>query len=241
MCPSSVLIIFMWLGWHTKHLGLFLDENYHLPNTSKRRSLKQLRVSPFLSSYLNTFLRMFLICRINFMCALIWIMVTSFIITKEWMNLVAQVQYKYALVVSGCWQRTSQVNIYNELGWESLSDRRWHRRLCLFYKICKHDTPQYLHNHLPPSREVTYRTRSSREFYPPVTRTSRFTNSFYPYCISEWEKLNDEVRSLPTLDQFKSNLILYIRPSGRPMYGIHDIEGVKVLTKLRVESWLRSH
>ena len=82
----------------------------------------------------------------------------------------------------------------------------------------------------------------SRGFYPPATRTWRFTNSFYPYCISEWEKLSGEVRSLPTLDQFKSNLILYIRPSGRPMNEIHNIEGVNVLTKLRVEfSELRSH
>ena len=46
----------------------------------------------------------------------------------DMMNLVEKVQYKAALVVSGCWQGTSQVNIYNELGWESLSDRRWYRR-----------------------------------------------------------------------------------------------------------------
>ena len=137
----------------------------------------------------------------------------------------------------------TQLNPYPyPLGWLSLSDRRWYRRLYLFYKICNHDTPQYLHNHLPPSREVTYRTRSSREFYPPATRISRFTNSFYPYCISKWEKLSDEVRSLPTVDQFKSNLILYIRPSERPMYGIHNIERVKDLTKPRVEfSDLRYH
>ena len=40
------------------------------------------------------------------------------------MGLLEQVQYKAALVVSGCWQGTSRVKIYSELGWESLSDRR---------------------------------------------------------------------------------------------------------------------
>ena len=60
------------------------------------------------------------------------------------MNLIEKVQHKAGLVVSGCWQGTSQDKLYNELGWESLSDRRWYRRLCLFYKIINRDTSQYL-------------------------------------------------------------------------------------------------
>ena len=127
----------------------------------------------------------------------------------DMMNLVEKVQYKAALVVSGGWLGTCQNKIYNELGWESLSDRRWYGRLCLFYKIPNHDTPQYLHDRLPAPREVTDRMRSSREFNPPAARTSRFTNSFYPYCISEWEKLSDDVKSLPSLDQFKSKYYIY--------------------------------
>ena len=41
-----------------------------------------------------------------------------------WMDLIEKVQYKAAIVVSGYWQGTSRVKLYNELGWESLSDRR---------------------------------------------------------------------------------------------------------------------
>ena len=119
-------------------------------------------------------------------------------------------------------------------------DRSWYRRLCLFYKIRNRDTPQYLHDHLPAPREVTYRMRSSREFNTPAARASRLTNSFYSYCISEWEKFSDDVKLLPSLDQFKSKLILYIRPAGRLIYGIHGIDGV--LTEMRVKfSALRSH
>ena len=40
------------------------------------------------------------------------------------MDLIERVQYKAALIVSGCWQGTSRVKLYG-LGWESLSDRRW--------------------------------------------------------------------------------------------------------------------
>ena len=42
----------------------------------------------------------------------------------ELMKLIERVQYKTAIIVSGCWQRNSQDKLYHELGWESLSDRR---------------------------------------------------------------------------------------------------------------------
>ena len=76
------------------------------------------------------------------------------------MNLIEQIQYKAALVVTGCWQGTSRVKIYDDLGLESLSDRRWYRRLCLFYKIRNHETPQYLHDHLPAPRLEHYNMRT---------------------------------------------------------------------------------
>ena len=48
--------------------------------------------------------------------------------------------------------------------------------------------------------------------------------------------------SLPTLQQFKTKLVSFIRPPERSMYKIHDSKGTKLLTKLRVEfSDLRSH
>ena len=50
------------------------------------------------------------------------------------------------------------------------------------------------------------------------------------------------VMSLPTLQQFKTKLVSFIRPPERSMYKIHDIKGTKLLTKLRVEfSDLRFH
>ena len=43
-----------------------------------------------------------------------------------------QSQYSSALAVTGAWRCTSRQRLYNELGWESLYDRRWYRRLCHF-------------------------------------------------------------------------------------------------------------
>ena len=40
------------------------------------------------------------------------------------MNLIEQVQYKAALIVTGCFQGTCRLKLYDKLGWESLSERR---------------------------------------------------------------------------------------------------------------------
>ena len=63
------------------------------------------------------------------------------------MNLTEQVQYKAALIVSGCWQGTCRAKLYDELGWESLSER-CARRLTMFYKISNGMAPSYLSDHI---------------------------------------------------------------------------------------------
>ena len=101
------------------------------------------------------------------------------------MELIEQVQYKAALVVTGCWQGTSRIKLYDELGWESLSDRRWFRRLVYFYKIRNKQAPEYLCKRVPTVRNIPYSLRKRREFPNPQKRTLRYSNSFFSYCISE--------------------------------------------------------
>ena len=54
---------------------------------------------------------------------------------------IEKVQYHAALAITGCWRGSNQNSLYEELGWESLSDRRWSRRLIQLYKICNNLTP----------------------------------------------------------------------------------------------------
>ena len=44
-------------------------------------------------------------------------------------------QYQAALAVTGAWQGSSRSKLYEELGWESLSERRWCRRILQIHKI----------------------------------------------------------------------------------------------------------
>ena len=51
------------------------------------------------------------------------------------MEMKEKVQYQVALAVTGPWQGTDRVKLYEELGWESLTDRRVCRRILQFHKI----------------------------------------------------------------------------------------------------------
>ena len=60
------------------------------------------------------------------------------------MEMTERIQYHAALAITETWRGTSRNKLYNELGWESLSDRRWSRRLLQFFKIRNSMTPSYL-------------------------------------------------------------------------------------------------
>ena len=59
------------------------------------------------------------------------------------------VQYKAALAVTGAWQGTDRIKLYEELGWETMDDRRMIRRILQVHKIVAGKTPLYLREKLP--------------------------------------------------------------------------------------------
>ena len=59
---------------------------------------------------------------------------------SECLNAVEQA----ALVITGAWQGPNRSKLYDELGWESLSHRRWCRRILNIHKILCNQTPPYL-------------------------------------------------------------------------------------------------
>ena len=60
------------------------------------------------------------------------------------MEKVERTQYQAALTLTGTWQGTNRSKRYEELGWETLSDRRWCRRILQIHKIENSRTPSYL-------------------------------------------------------------------------------------------------
>ena len=47
--------------------------------------------------------------------------------------------------------------------------------------------------------------------------------------------LGDEIKNSISLSQFKNKSLKIIRPEGNSVYSISDIEGVRLLTKLRLK------
>ena len=68
------------------------------------------------------------------------------------MNTLERIKYHAILAITGTWKGTDLNKIYDELGWESLTDRLWSRRLLQFYRLQNNLTPPYLKSSIPPIR-----------------------------------------------------------------------------------------
>ena len=156
------------------------------------------------------------------------------------MSDIERVQYRGALAVTGAWKGSSQLKLYEELGWESLSDRRKKQRQVLLFKIINNLTPAYLRDKLPPlSNPFSNESFVYREFR---VKTERFRNSFFPDAIKQWNTLITDFSEMPTLEEFRSHLHALYRPLPKETYRIHDPEGLRYLFQLRVGlSPLRYH
>ena len=150
------------------------------------------------------------------------------------MERIERIQYQAGLAVTGCWQGSNRNSLYEELGWESLSDRRWARRLSYFYKIIHGFSPDYLLEHLPSAHVSVYEQRNPKVLLEINCRTSKYMNSFFPHCVKVWNDIGDELRNCVSLCTFQKSLVSLIRPKKRETYGIDNPEGIKNIFRLRV-------
>ena len=129
-------------------------------------------------------------------------------------NLVEQLEtvpYLAAFAVTEAWRGTSRENLYDELEWESFNLRRWRRRLVLFYKIFNTLTPDHTRIPIPSTPELFYSLRKHNEAGQMYARTASYEGSFYPHCVSEWNKLFPEIRLSPTISAFKNKVSSLMR------------------------------
>ena len=95
---------------------------------------------------------------------------------------------------------------------------------------------------LSKNRHYSTRNQSKLELNQFFTRTKSFSNSFFPYCIKEWNKLDTKIKNLPSLSAFKKALLVSCKTEGNSLLNIHNPIGVKYLKKLRLNfSHLNEH
>ena len=158
------------------------------------------------------------------------------------MNLIERVQYQAALAITGAWQGSSRIKLYEELGWESLSDRRWCRRILQIHKIVNNNTPIYLKNKLPCHLRPLYRHNNYNTFYEIRCNSNRYKNSFFCDGIKAWNSTIVLFPDVPSINILKSRIFSLIRPVKKSIFNIHDPIGIRYLFYLRLGlSHLRNH
>ena len=143
-------------------------------------------------------------------------------------------QYRTAPAVSGAWKGSNTSKLYEQPGGESLTDRRWYRRLQLFYKFFNNLTSFYLTVIIPSPRRNLYGQRSDNVLNEIVCRTSSFMHSFFPDSIKRWNVIGSEFRSLSTISLFKNSLLSLIRPTKQSLFGIYNPVGIKQIFQSRL-------
>ena len=238
-----------------KHLGLVLDTKLTFSAHINEKLLKArqgLGILKTLNRYLSVktldqIYKMYIRPHLDFCDVIYHIPVVSnpfdsSIHLKYLMNTVERLQYQAALSITGAWKGSNLDKVYEELGWESLSNRRHCRRLIQFYKIQNDMVPDYLKEPIPTAKPFTHRLRSLHVLNEISCYSDSYRDSFYPDCIRLRNRLDENFRNLPTLRKFKNNLITLFRPPCRSIFGIHDPIGIRWLYQLRVGlSPLRYH
>ena len=127
---------------------------------------------------------------------------SSRVLTSQ-MSILESSQYQAALAVSGAWKGTNRIKIYDELGWETLDQRRMFRRLTQSYKIMTGLTPEYLRIPIPPLHSHLFGYRHTNVLKTIFCTTDRYQNSFFPDSVTLWNDLGPQIRGAESLSVFK--------------------------------------
>ena len=144
------------------------------------------------------------------------------------MEKVERIKYQAALAITGAWQGLSRSKIYDELGWETLSDRRKCMRVIQIHKIINNNTLSYPKDKLPPY----YREMSSgnirNTFHALLCKSNRYRNSFFPYAIASWNLFMEifSYKDVPSIGVLNNEIISLIRPESFFSLKIHDPAGL---------------
>ena len=117
------------------------------------------------------------------------------------------IQYRAARIVTGAWYGTDKNKLYDNLGWESLEDRRTMRKLCVLHTTIENKYPRYLSAIVEKQQHLaTVRQREDRVLRPFVCGL-QFRQTFFPSTISDWNNLSPEIRKITSSTKFKKTLL----------------------------------
>ena len=100
------------------------------------------------------------------------------------------------------------------------------------FSINSNGVRAYLYE-LIPKKSHQYITRNVKDTATYQCRTDACNFSFFPWTITEWNKIAIKIRNSSYL-VFRNYLLSKIRPKPSHFYNIHNPSGIKLLTRLRL-------
>ena len=143
----------------------------------------------------------------------------------------------------GAIKGSSTKKLCQDLGLESLQNRPWFQKLCVFYKIVKEQPPEYLFD-LIPSNSNSSQTRNSQNLVISQFKVTNrfFLNSFFPSALVEWNKWDSYICDSPSNSTLKKKVLNFTRPRSNNVFNVSHSKGLLFLTRLRgCLSHLREH
>ena len=120
------------------------------------------------------------------------------------------IQYNACLAITGAIRGTLKVKLYQELDLEWLQLRRWYRKLGMFYKILKSNSPQYLFKLLP---ENVLMLKEMLTLFLFNIKHNFYKYSSFPSSIIEWSNLDPKVCNSKNFGIFKNIVLNLLDPN----------------------------
>ena len=138
-------------------------------------------------------------------------------------NTLERAQRRAARLCTGAFKRSSSKLLLDDLGWDTLSNRRKNAKLVLMYKITNGLTPPYLRALIPSQVQsaTPYPLRNRSNFRIPRARTQLMNNSYIPATLRQWNAQDPDLRNCRTLTTFKSKIKCKFKPS--PLIKLYTI------------------
>ena len=112
------------------------------------------------------------------------------------------------------------------------------RKFFYLYKIIS-KRPSYLYDMLPTLQRSQ---RNPGFFHPLLFRTEIFKNSFLPYTINIWNKLDPEIRRIDSYVGSRKKLLSFVKHTENNASSIKVPLGIKLFNRLRADfSHLNEH
>ena len=112
------------------------------------------------------------------------------------------------------------------------------RKFFYLYKIIS-KRPSYLYDMLPTLQRSQ---RNPGFFHPLLFRTEIFKNSFLPYTINIWNKLDPEIRRIDSYVGSRKKLLSFVKHTENNAFSIKVPLGIKLFNRLRADfSHLNEH